>query len=118
MVIGSALAIPFNRPTASPDGLILALAAMLAAAVKASLSALLMSRESDTDSLTPLALTFYQASVAGPCLLIVWLLSSEPPATLAYIHEKPQIMACIITSISLMATVYNVVVYAFTRVTS
>jgi len=117
LVTGAVLAVPFGDPSFSALGIMLALSAVLMAAFRATLTALLM-RDADNNGLTPVALVWYTAAVSVFVLPLLWSLSEERPAVLAFFAAEPGMAVSIVFTISLAAAAYNVLVFEVTRITS
>ena len=114
---GAVMAVPFGDPSFSLAGILLASSAMLMAAFRATLTALLMN-DADANGLTPIALVWYTAAVSVVVLPPMFLLSQERDEVVSYFGTSPALGMGILWTISLAAAAYNVLVFEVTRITS
>ena len=117
LVAGAVLAVPFDDPLFSLHGILLALSAVVMAAFRVTLSALMM-RDTVADEITPIALVWYCAAISACVVPFVWLASEEREAVLEFMRNAPAKGCAIAFPMSLTAAVYNILVFETTRITS
>jgi len=117
LVAGAVLAVPFDDPLFSWHGILLALSAVVMAAFRVTLSALVM-RDTVADEITPIALVWYCAAISVCVVPFVWVVTAEREEVLEFMRSSPTRGCAIAFPMSLTAAVYNILVFETTRITS